>query len=514
MKELPKIEPALNVGQCNAEFPFWGDSCWQEDGSVCFLNERRKVDLSKSWEAGADALWMYNLHYFDDLCSKNALKNRDFYERLIDSWIENNRDVASIAWDSYPASLRIVNWCKYFWAIGDIRPLWIESLAAQASVLVKKPEYHLMGNHLYANAKALVFAGVFLGGELGEGLLSMGLKILKKENREQFLRDGAHFELSPMYHSILLWDVLDLINLLKFSGDDRSKQSLDDLINIASNGLGWMNLMSHPDGDIAFFNDASFGVAPKIPQINAYAQMLGVSSTNSACLEQGGVSHLMDSGYAVVDREPFKAILDVAEIGPKYLPGHAHADTLSFELSISGKRFLVNSGTSRYGQGTEREYQRSTEAHNTVVVGGVNSSEVWGGFRVARRAMPVELGVESSEVGFSKVKCGHNGYMKQGINVVHMREWSFLKDSIEILDVIDGEEGQGVAFFHFHPDCEVDVTAKVCSVSQGDVKCELKFSAHDFFLEKYDWNFGFGVSRDSTRVVVPFSNRLRTVISV
>jgi hypothetical protein len=31
-------------------------------------------------------------------------------------------------------------------------------------------------------------------------------------------------------------------------------------------------------------------------------------------------------------------ILDVAPVGPDYLPGHAHADTLSFELSLFGQR--------------------------------------------------------------------------------------------------------------------------------------------------------------------------------
>jgi uncharacterized heparinase superfamily protein len=48
------------------------------------------------------------------------------------------------------------------------------------------------------------------------------------------------------------------------------------------------------------------------------------------------------------------AFLDVAEVGPDYLPGHAHADSLSFELSLFGQRVVVNSGTSQYGLGAER----------------------------------------------------------------------------------------------------------------------------------------------------------------
>jgi uncharacterized heparinase superfamily protein len=67
---------------------------------------------------------------------------------------------------------------------------------------------------------------------------------------------------------------------------------------------------------------------------------------------------------------PAVALLDVAPIGPDYLPGHAPADTLSFELSVFGQRLLVNSGTSCYGASLERLRQRATAAHNTVVVDG------------------------------------------------------------------------------------------------------------------------------------------------
>ena len=66
-------------------------------------------------------------------------------------------------------------------------------------------------------------------------------------------------------------------------------------------------------------------------------------------------------------------IADLSEVGASYIPGHAHADTLSFELSLFGKRLFVNSGTSSYSLGPERHRQRSTIAHNTVCVSGVNT---------------------------------------------------------------------------------------------------------------------------------------------
>ena len=47
-----------------------------------------------------------------------------------------------------------------------------------------------------------------------------------------------------------------------------------------------------------------------------------------------------------------------------------------------------DSGTSTYERDSERLRQRGTAAHNTVQLGGVDSSEVWSGFRVGRRARP------------------------------------------------------------------------------------------------------------------------------
>jgi heparinase II/III-like protein len=64
-------------------------------------------------------------------------------------------------------------------------------------------------------------------------------------------------------------------------------------------------------------------------------------------------------------------IADVGEIGPDHLRRHAHADTLSFELSLRGQRVLVNAGTSTYEVTADRLRQRGTAAHNTVVVDGI-----------------------------------------------------------------------------------------------------------------------------------------------
>ena len=63
-----------------------------------------------------------------------------------------------------------------------------------------------------------------------------------------------------------------------------------------------------------------------------------------------------DLRVRAVGRPPL--ITDVGAIGPDYLPAHAHADTLSFELSLFGRRVVVNGGTSRYATGPRRDAER------------------------------------------------------------------------------------------------------------------------------------------------------------
>ena len=160
--------------------------------------------------------------------------------------------------------------------------------------------------------------------------------------------------------------------------------------------------------------------------------------------------NLQDSGFMRIEKGPMVAFLDVGEIGPTYNSAHAHADTLSFELTLFNDRFLVNSGTSCYERSAERSWQRGTSAHNTVTVDGQDSSEVWDSFRVARRAIPIDSAVKES-VGEVYVRCSHDGYLRFGNGSLHTREWIFRKSEVQVKDRIDGSFNEAIAYYHFHP---------------------------------------------------------------
>jgi len=483
----------------------WDSPSWQEPsflggGNFKFLGKLEHIESVEDWDSiKYSKLWIYNLHYFDDLNAVDADNRRPYQIQLIDSWITTSKLKGGIGWEPYVLSLRIVNFVKFFSMYSDEEPPsrhWVDSVGTQAQALLSLLEFHILGNHLFANGKALVFAGAYLTNELGDKFLEKGLEILDIEVNEQFLADGAHFELSPMYHSSLLWDICDLINLAERSGIDKLEKRTGYWRKVVRKGLCWLSVMSHPDGQISFFNDSAFGIAPTITDIRGYASRLMIKP-DALGVKDLSFCHLKNSGYiAVFLSNRCKALLDVAEVGPTYQPGHAHADTLSFELSIFGQRVFVNSGTSEYGKDKGRHYQRSSKAHNTVVVDNENSSEVWAGFRVGRRAHPKNLKIVEG-LGKVSVNAEHDGYQRLQGKVTHARAWDFTNNCLTITDQLSGTFRHSEARFYIHPDANVAVLGQKkfqITLSGGQVLFVTVENTTDTRLDDSIWYPEFGSS--------------------
>lgn len=417
------------------------------------LNVEREVATAADWDAPeVPKLWRYNLHYFDDLGAEGARGRHAWHAALIERWMRENPPGRGTGWEPYPTSLRIVSWIRFRLGGGPLTPAALDSLAVQARWMRARLELHLLGNHLLANAKALVFAGAFFDGDEARGWLARGLALLRRELREQVLPDGGHFERSPMYHALALEDLLDLVNLARAVPGVVPEEDVRSWTATAQRMRRWLACLLHPDGEIALFNDAAFGVAAAPRELERYARALGLAPSYAP---SSGVHVLPDSGYVRVARDELVALLDVGEIGPRYLPGHAHADTLGFELSLFGARWIVDTGTSRYDAGEERRLQRSTRAHNTVEVDGRDSSEVWASFRVARRARPLRLHLEERGPEL-RIACAHDGYLRLPGRVLHRRAWSFAPGALSIEDRLEGRFARASARLHLHPDVSVD----------------------------------------------------------
>lgn len=465
------------------------------------LNETH--DLAEvGWDAPAlPKLWRYNQHYFDDLQAEGWRERAPWHTALIGRWIDENPPGRGSGWEPYPVSLRIVNWVKWSLSGSTLEAAAIASLAVQARWLTRRLERHLLGNHLFANAKALIFVGCFFSGREADAWRATGLRILDRELDEQFLTDGAQFELSPMYHALAFEDLLDLLDLAGAFPGVLPEAMVERIARRAMGAATWLAAMSHPDDRISFFNDASFSIAPENAALHRHAAELGVRGRT----EFPPLFAMPASGHVRMQAGPALLLADLARVGPDYLPGHAHADTLGFELSLFGRRVMVQSGTSEYGTGPERQRQRGTAAHNTVVVAGRDSSEVWGGFRTGRRARPRDVRFAATDDRLT-AEAAHDGYAHLPGRPLHHRAFTLTADRLEIVDEVSAPL-PAEARFHLHPDVRaVQVGEDRVDLLLPEGEC-VRVSTHGVAVTVVagTWHPEFGRVLSSSCLVLPLA---------
>lgn len=461
-----------------------------------FLNQTYFIDDNVNWNyLKFGKLWTYNLNYFEYLNQSNF--DLETGVNLILNYL-SQIDNINDGLEPFPTSLRGINWIKFL-TLNGINDLNIDrSLFKQYIFLFNNVEFHLLGNHLLENAFSLLYGAYYFQNEY---FYLKSKKILIKELEEQVMEDGAHFELSPMYHQLILFRILDCYNLVKFNSFKNQELlgMLEDKVKIM---LSWINKITFKNGKIPLFNDSAFNIAPTTEELNQYAKRLLIEIDEIEYLTQLG-----PSGYRNVSYDNYELIIDVGNIGPDYIPGHAHADTFNFELYVNELPFIVDTGISTYEKNEIRQYERSTISHNTVVINNRNQSQVWGGFRVGKRARVIEL-VET----INKVSAIHDGY--RGIGVLHERAFITNPKSIEIKDFIIGKKENAKAYFHFHPSVN-DLFLDDNKIIFKELNSRIEFLSETINIEikKFRYALGFNKTKEGKLVEISFRNKLTTIIS-
>jgi hypothetical protein len=457
-----------------------------------FLNLSYKFDETIDWNySNYGKLWTYNLNYFDFLNQENV----DTHEgiRLIKNYIENN-SLLMDGKEPYPISLRGINWIKFL-SRNKISNIEInQTLYNHYQILLNNLEYHLLGNHLLENGFSLLFGAYFFEDKI---LYNKAKQILTKELKEQILADGAHFELSPMYHQIILHRLLDSIHLLQLN-NWKQKELLGLLKAKAKHMLSWLEQVTFNNGNIPMVNDSAYNIAPTTSQLLTYAKSLGLN---------WDTIKLSESGYRIFKNSQYEFLVDVGNIGPTYQPGHAHSDTFNFELHINNTPIIVDTGISTYEKNAIRQYERSTSAHNTVQIGSAEQSEIWGGFRVGRRAKII-----SFEEDETIVKASHDGYKSFGIT--HERAFKVSDNEISIKDKLSNSTNLlQKAYFHFHPDV-TDLIVKDHSISvKNSITINLKGSTR-IEVSDYQYATGFNKTKKAKKITIYFDRLLKTQINI
>jgi uncharacterized heparinase superfamily protein len=224
--------------------------------------------------------------------------------------------------------------------------------------------------------------------------------------------------------------------------------------------------MTGADGAVALFNDSANAeeTRPR-PIIKSAARIVGRD-------ERPMPPVFPETGYYVwISRDGGeKIVVDAGPPSVDYNPAHAHCDLLSYELRFDGKPFIVDSGVHGYGADRFREYARSTRAHNTVMFDGREQSELWGVFRMARRAELIGVEVESDEDVWTFLG-SYRPFYDRGLtherSVVRKANGDWV-----ITDIASGGSAtRAQSFIHLHPQVSARVSAQAPDDEGLAVEC-------------------------------------------
>ena len=472
------LEKKSNSIKLNLETTIFLYRSYFGDYKFNFLNLSKSFGYQIDWNFTHNGkLWTYNLNYFDFL---NQEKKQE-YREIIEDFIAKQKEI-TVGFDSFPIALRGINWIKYV-TFNNIKSQKIDdSLYAQYYRLYDNLEYHLLGNHLLENGFSLLFGAYYFQDDV---LYKKAKKILIQELEEQVLDDGGHFELSVMYHQIMLFRLLDIINLVK-NNSWKNQELQFFLIRKAESMLGWLEQMTYQNGDIPLVNDSTHGIAPTSKELFEYAKRLNIKTK---------VLALKESGYRKIIKDKYECMIDIGAVGATYIPGHAHSDTFNFELYQEKKPFIVDTGLSTYETNERRMIERSTLSHNTVEINAKNQSEVWGGFRVGKRA-----NISYTKETQKSIEATHDGYRDE--NIKHHRLWIFEEDRVIIEDTLN-RKSNAVASLHFHP-----------NVTEKEILNHIVIENEHWSFSEYEYASEFNKLEKAICIHIHFTMKLKVTIKV
>lgn len=449
-----------------------------------FLNISHSFNSIKeiNWNEGAyGKLWTYNLNYFEFLHLQEL--DNDSKLELVFNFIDQYGELKD-GLEPYPTSLRIINWIRFLSEHGIKESKVDAVLMNDLHRLSHTLEFHLLGNHLLENGFSLLMGGVYFN---NTAYTNKAVSILSKQLEEQILQDGMHFERSVMYHCIVLNRVLEAYDLLNSNNHVVKSEFIGYLKGVASKMLGFLKAL-HCEGDrIPLFNDAAQGITFTPSEFFRRASELSIIPLDL---------NLSDSGFRVYVDGPIKLYINVGGVAPSYQPGHAHADTFTYELHYDEEPVIVETGTSTYQTDNRRSVERATSSHNTVCINDLNSSEVWGGFRVGRRAS-VEVMTETADGVCAK----HKGY--QYIGITHKRSLTIDRrnHSINVSDSLIGlkSEDKAISNIHFYPGVKLDIKGDTLEINNGTLTIDF-INFHSLQLESCEHALGFNKLVSAQRI--------------
>jgi uncharacterized heparinase superfamily protein len=465
----------------NGEVELFGEWCrigessgaWSTDpvsGVRAPLSHGKFLDYRDVQVAGsARNTWEINRHFqFVTLAQAWGASGEERFRsgalRLIDSWLRDSPYPLGINWVSaLEHGIRLINWYIGSRMLGcwngDGEPVsgWLDSIYQHCRFIERNQSRHSSANnHLIGEMAGLYIAATaWPCWDESAAWRQQAKRILEQEIERQVHGDGVSREQTTSYQIFVLQFALLAGLVGERAGDAFPREYWSRLQRMT----GFLRAIRNAGGRMPDFGDADDGVAFKLSR-DAVASRLDelldwddylagrnappVGADFATAWLAAGLGRaeayprtdappprvFPEGGYYVLGENfgtpgEVSAIIDAGPLGYLSIAAHGHADCLSLVLSLGGREVLVDPGTYCYHSDPEwRDYFRSTAAHNTVRVDGVDQSVIGGAFMWLQKA---EATVESCEPPDAPVRlrARHDGYRRLRDPVTHTREVRF-----------------------------------------------------------------------------------------
>ena len=332
-----------------------GDSLFQ--GRYRFAGHEEFSAAAPAWTpAEADDAWIAEMHAFEWLRHFRASGGeaaRRHARAVVADWIRRCGRWRADIWDAATTGRRVASWtsCAGFLLKGA-DPRWREAFLAsldfQARHLAHAARGETAGARRIAALRGILRAELCLGRR--EGRIRATLARLARECREQVGADGGHRERSPAIHLAALADLIDCRDVLR-AADREPPAELCETIERMAPAL---RALCHGDGGLAAFNGSG---EYAFPGAAAVLKAAGCEARPPADARHAGFQRLA-AGRSTV-------IVDAAAAAGA--PSD-HASAAAFEMSVGGRRLVVNCGP-HGGRGPAwAEALRGPAAHSTLVL--------------------------------------------------------------------------------------------------------------------------------------------------
>lgn len=370
-------------------------------GELSFLGETVRGGKHAWRPVGMSDAWLAELNGFDWLRDLRAVGGDAARRRardLVGDWIENQSNWQEIAWRPDVLATRLYAWLgqhDFFCASADdeYRRRYLATLARQTKHLARVLPGGVEGAGLIRAAKGLVAAGLALPGN--DPFVRQGLKILERATERQILPDGGHVSRNPQVQADVLRDLVDTRSALLAAEEDIPAF----LLGAIDRAAPFLRMLRHNDGRLALFNGSRESEDWLVDMLLAQADARGRPPSSAP-----------HTGFERAVANRTIVLMDTGTPPQPGLDTHAHAGTLSIEVSIGKERLITNCGARPGNRDPWGSVQRATAAHSTMIVDDTNSSEILPDGTFGRRPQAVRA-ERSEDDGAVWINASHDGYV-------------------------------------------------------------------------------------------------------